>query len=539
MGQPVMIWVRKIHVIMAGGPAMKIASNSTCDKPTTEALAVESQRLLEASAAELLSLIVASASQGRSFDEVERKVHQSVLEMGQQAMNLFVGLQGDGDLGESVTGSDGRELYRSENTVSTKVRSIFGCHCFWQFAYSKGSHEKIELLPISARMSLPELQWSYLLQEFSQMLAVDSSYEQAVKTLGRILCSKYSVDTAQQVNHAMGAAAQSFIENLPSPLPDSEASILVASADCKGVPLVKEDAQKVAAFESQKKRPGNRRMAAVTSVYSVQPHHRTAEDITMAMFREEPFEETTRPPRPKPKNKNTTAHMPQLADEGDGTQLLLTAICVGIAWLATQIQSRRRADQELVVLMDGQESLWSELECYIGQAEMIPILDIIHVLSYLWEAAGLFEKNEQARKAFTRERCLRVLKGDVQAVIKGLRRMGTTAGLSGNPKRDLARICTYLENNAGRMRYDEYLAKGYPIATGVIEGACRHLVKDRMERSGMRWTLQGASDMLNVRALHQSDHWQAFLEKRIQTATETIHKNRQLINDYQPVVLAC
>ena len=518
---------------------MKIASNSTCDQPTTETLAEKSQRLLESSAEELLSFIVASAAQGRSFDEVERKVHQSVLEIGQQAMNLFVGLQGQGDLGESVTYAEGHKLYRSEETVATKVRSIFGTHSFRQFVYSRGSHEKVQLQPVSARMSLPESQWSYMLQEFSQMLAVDSSYEQSMNTLGRMLNAKFSVDTAQQVNHAMGAVAQSFIEDLPAPLPESEAAILVASADCKGVPLVKEDAQKVAAFEPKKKRPGNRRMAAVTSAYSVQPHRRTAQEITAAIFREEPLTETTQPSRPKPQNKNTTAHMPRLADEGDGTQIALTAICVGIAWLVTQIQSRRRQGQELVVLMDGQESLWTELEHHISREEMIEILDIIHVLSYLWEAAGLFEKNEQARKQFTRERCLRVLQGDVKSVIKGLRRMGTTAGFSGKPKRELARVCNYLENNADRMRYDEYLAKGYPIATGVIEGACRHLVKDRMERSGMRWTLQGASDMLNVRALHQSDHWQSFLAHRIQIATETIHKNRDLIKDYKPIVLAC
>ena len=66
------------------------------------------------------------------------------------------------------------------------------------------------------------------------------------------------------------------------------------------------------------------------------------------------------------------------------------------------------------------------------------------------------------------------------------------------------------------MRYDEYLAAGYPIGSGVAEGACRHLVKDRMEQTGMRWTVAGAQAMLHVRALYVNDQWDDFLEFRVE-----------------------
>ena len=115
----------------------------------------------------------------------------------------------------------------------------------------------------------------------------------------------------------------------------------------------------------------------------------------------------------------------------------------------------------------------------------VGVLDILHALAYVWEAAGLFCSDEDTRKAFTRDRLLRILRGEVLGVVRGLRQMGTTRKLKGDPLKDLNRICRYFENNACRMRYDEYLRRGYPIASGVIEGACRHLVKDRMERSGM------------------------------------------------------
>ena len=79
--------------------------------------------------------------------------------------------------------------------------------------------------------------------------------------------------------------------------------------------------------------------------------------------------------------------------------------------------------------------------------------------------------------------------------------MGTKRGLSGGRKKALAAVCKYLGKNVGRMRYDEYLAKGYPIASGVIEGACRHLVKVRLERAGMYRTPEVAQAMLDPRSV--------------------------------------
>ncbi|MEZ6130664.1 MAG: hypothetical protein R3C59_18415 [Planctomycetaceae bacterium] len=164
---------------------------------------------------------------------------------------------------------------------------------------------------------------------------------------------------------------------------------------------------------------------------------------------------------------------------------------------------------------------------------------MLHALSYVWKAASLFETSDAKRKAFTRERLLRILRGDVRGVIQGLRALGTRRGLKGEKRKSLHKICNYLEHNADRMRYDEYLRRGYPIATGVIEGACRHLVADRMERSGMRWTLEGARSMLHTRAVYQSDHWRSFLDWNMQTEITRTHKHRDLLKDYTPITLVC
>ena len=211
-----------------------------------------------------------------------------------------------------------------------------------------------------------------------------------------------------------------------------------------------------------------------------------------------------------------------------------------MAWIMNQIALRRRVGQVLIVLMDGQESLWNAFaERLSFSQKTVPVLDILHALAYVWKAAGLFCTTKAERIAFTRYRLLRILNGEVLSVVRGLRQMGTIDKLKGEDKKTLNTICGYLQHNASRMRYDEYLRRGYPIASGVIEGACRHLVKDRMERSGMRWTLEGARSMLNLRAAHQSNHWRTFLNDYIATETVNAHPHRNLILQYHPTILLC
>jgi hypothetical protein len=101
--------------------------------------------------------------------------------------------------------------------------------------------------------------------------------------------------------------------------------------------------------------------------------------------------------------------------------------------------------------------------------------------------------------------------------------------LKGQALKEIEDVSRYFENNRERMRYDEYLEAGYPIATGVIEGACRHVVKDRMERSGMRWALDGAEPMLNVRCVFASAYWDDFQQKRMKTEQDRIHPHAKLV----------
>jgi hypothetical protein len=170
-------------------------------------------------------------------------------------------------------------------------------------------------------------------------------------------------------------------------------------------------------------------------------------------------------------------------------------------WLAQEVTIRNPdGEKPMPCVMDGQDTLWAALPDYFPNLELISILDIIHVCSYVWDATHLlYKKGTPQAISFAKERIGRLLEGEVDGVIRGLRWKGTHEKLTQKGLEALERVCGYFENNRHRMAYDEYLAAGYPIASGVIEGACRNIIVDRMEHSGMRWVWEGAHAMLGMR----------------------------------------
>jgi hypothetical protein len=478
-----------------------------------------------------------AAREGKSLYEVEKDTLGRALQIGYVAIEQLLTLQGDGDLGASVVTADGRRLERSEEPAERLLRTVFGQHTIRAYVYAAGAHQAIELRPVDARLSLPPGRCSYFFEEFSQYFCVDQAFGQASQGLATALRQEVSVDTLERINRRMGEQAEGFLDRLPTPPAKEEGELLVFTADGKGVPLVKADAQRVPAFDKAE-RPGNRRMATLAAVYTIDRYVRTPEQIVAALFRDDTG---PRPKdRPQPRFKHVTARFTQMRDDPDGEPWVSNGTIEAFGWADEQIDARRRAGQKVLRLMDGQASLWDAADnCLsVPPEDTIDILDILHVSSYVWRAAKVFYPHREHQEAFARDRLLRILQGEVHGVIGGLRQMATKRGLKGKRLEEITTVCGYFEKHAARMRYDEYLAAGYPIATGVIEGACRHLVKDRMERSGMRWRLAGAQPMLHVRAVYQSSYWDDFHQDRIAREQCTLHPHRALLGDYHPVTLA-
>jgi hypothetical protein len=429
-------------------------------------------------------------------------------------------------------------LQRSDTPMLRPVRTIFGEHSFAAYVYAQGSKRRIQLRPIDARLNLPQGKASYLLQEFSQLFCVEKAFGVGARQFEKVFGQRLSVDVLEDINRDMGQQAERFLDTLPTPAAKEEGEILVATADGKGVPLVKEDAQQVPAFD-EKERPGNRRMATLGCVYTVNRHVRTPEQIVAALFHDPTVSQPEN--RPEALGKHYRGYFAEPAEPGE------EAVPSGYrtwSWLAEEVTARWQTEQPLIRLMDGQPVLWEAADACLadfiedrrqaGQALVqVNILDIMHVATYVWKAAKAFESHKEHQEAFVQERLLRILRGEVAGVITGMRRMASQRDLTGQALKEVTTACNYFEKNAQRMRYDEYLQAGYPIASGVIEGACRHVIRDRMEQGGMRWTLAGAEAMLNVRSVCASSAWEDFGTWRQAEEASRVHPHRALVKKYQ------
>ncbi len=152
------------------------------------------------------------------------------------------------------------------------------------------------------------------------------------------------------------------------------------------------------------------------------------------------------------------------------------------------------------------------------------VMDFIHVLEYLWKSAWcFFDKGDPAVEEWIAVRALKILKGGCVQVARGMRQSATLRKLK---NRDGVDKCAhYLLNNKQRLQYDQALKSGYPIATGVIEGACRHLINDRLDVTGSRWSLQGAEAILKLRSLKSSGDFDAYWLFHKQQSRERLYSD--------------
>jgi hypothetical protein len=482
------------------------------------------------------TLVQQAACDGQPIHEVERDIWQQVLQLGKLCLAQFLALQGDGDMGATIPTSDGGDWRRLEQHHQRRYVSIFGVFELSRVVYGSRAGQKIEFVPLDNRLQLPSSVYSYVLQDWAQGLCVESAFGQVATTLQRLLGLKLSVDSLERMNEHVAERVEAYRENRPAPAATTEGEIMVASADGKGIVMRRQaDDPAPASHRTKGEKASQKQMATVASVYSVDPHVRTAEDVVAALFRDEP--EKPRPARPEPCHKQVWASLPRVVDG----QVTSSIDLVHAALLEQLVQRNRLAHQWLrpmVFLYDGQEALWDARARHLP-AGGVDVLDLLHVTPRLWQAAHVFHpEGSAAAEAFVRARCLRVLRGQVAEVRRGLGVMAAKHGLTGSRQKTIAQICGYFKKNQERMRYDEYLAAGYPIASGVIEGACRHLVKDRMERAGMHWTPTGAQAMLNVRSVYVNGDWEQYQGYRIDHETQLLYPHRHLVEGLQ-YTLAC
>lgn len=477
----------------------------------------------------LQTFVLNAAREGKPAHEVEKGLWHELLQLGFHYLRQFFALVGDGDMGKTVAGDDGQPWQRLEQRHARRYVSIFGSFLLERVVYGSREGQKIEFVPLDNRLQLPESVYSYLLQDWSQGLCVESAFGKVVATLERMFGLKVSVDGLERINEQMAESVAGYRLDRPKPSSATEGELMVASGDGKGIVMRRTaDDPAPATHRSKGEKASQKQMAMVATVYSVDRHVRTPEDVVAALFRDARADQEP-PTRPKPRHKRVMASLAQVDEQG----VEHAAVDIVHEWMMNELIERNRQEQQwqrpMVFLYDGQESLWDARAKHLPASGM-GILDLLHVTPRLWRAAHVFHREgSAAAEAFVRKRCLRVLEGRVEGVIRGLREMATKHDLKGSKKKTITKICNYLANNRARMRYHEYLAAGYPIASGAIEGACRHLVKDRMERAGMHWTPPGAQAMLDVRSIHIDGDWDGYQTYRIDRERQRLYPHRHLV----------
>jgi hypothetical protein len=482
---------------------------------------------------ELRQWLAAAARAGTAEHVVEKHVFAKMLAMGAAVLQEFFDLVGQGDLGDTVTLQSGDVVKRSAAPASRPLVTVFGKFSIARFVYGKRAKQKIELVPTDQRLQLPDSDTSYLLQNWNQMLDVGQPFGTSAKNLETMLGLKQSVDTLERGNRQMAETAAAFRAAQPAPDPQAEGELLVVSEDNKGVPMVRPvEAAPVGAHLKKGEKANKKQMACIGVVYSVDRHARTPEALVAALFRDP---DSQRKDSPEACQKRYWA---ELTREVAGETVRAQDEVFG--HLAHDVALRRKPGQILVHLSDGQPSLAEDRKKYLPRdKKTIDVLDLLHVNPRLWEAAHLFHpEGSDAATAFVRERMLLVLRGKTNEVIDELRRGAAEHGLRGARAARMRRLCKFMEKNLYRMQYDKYLRAGYPIATGVIEGACRHVIKDRMERAGMRWTIPGAEAMLELRTIHTNGDWEEFQTYRIEQENKRLYPDAGIFAQIPEAVAA-
>jgi hypothetical protein len=448
---------------------------------------------------ELVEYVTNAKSQSRTAYEVELTLFRRLLALGAKLLRLFFVQRAATRPNEPVYESDGTRL-NYQGLHATTYFSVFGKVRFRRHYFYAPGYGGV--CPLDAALSLPARRYSDLLRDWAEYCITDESYDESSRVLKHILnlsISKLALETGVQED---AVDVEAFYEQKATPPAECEGSILVVQADGKGVPMVRTEPANQAPRRGKGQKRTKKKEAVVTAIYTIAPYDRSPQEVVQALLRdlteEQEAEQTAsaRPQRPAPVDKEVRATL-------YGKDLAFERLLERVA------QREGHHIQQRVALTDGAEPLQDRFRASLPQFALI--LDIIHASGYLWDAANaLMGETHPDRTTWVGEQLLEILSGRTTAVIQTLESLAQDASLSTAQRATLNTTIGYYQRNLPYMHYDQYLAQGWPIGTGVVEGACGHLVKDRMQRSGMHWTQPGAQAVLDLRSVRVNDDWDQF-----------------------------
>jgi hypothetical protein len=449
----------------------------------------------------MLDYVTGEQARTATADATERGLFKMLLEMGLKMLSLFFMTRSQNANRKLFTAADGALQYYHRDTQRAYV-SIFGkLHFARPYFYRKGADGQA---PLDAELSLGDDCNSDLVREVTDYLGVYGVYHQASDILERLLGLRLSTRVIQANIGEDAAEVSAYYAQKPAPVASSEAEILVIQADGKGVPMILEESKPDKVRLGKGEKHGHKKEAIVTSAYTIKPFIRTPEQVIASYYDKISLDQPS-----KPQNKHLWATL-------DGKDAALSR-------LAKQIEVRQGSHiQQKVALCDGCPSLQSRIAKQFS--DFVLILDFIHANEYLWKVANaLFGENNDQRFKWMRSHTLLLLSGKTKRLIGELRSLAKQPKTRKNQRAQLLISANYFERNLPFMDYPTYLSNGCPIASGVIEGACRHFVKDRCELSGMRWLQSGAENLLHLRAVAENNDWDDYQSYRKQQRHQRLY----------------
>lgn len=462
-----------------------------------------------ASAVEQLEYMINHLSSPCTDSSEHGEVEQYINQEGHELMRrLFQGyLDNKAEHEERrryVLSPDGKKLNHIRCSSKRKLTSLFGTVEASRLQYSQ--RKERAQFPIDAELNLAANRYSDGVRSRVARESIRGSFDDVTEALntttGAHIPKRQSIEVVRDVATDFDA----FYQQSQFRQPENTTSLLILSFDGKGIvmrPDSLRDCTQKAAQRSKKlksrlsagEKKDRKRMAQVAAVYTSAPHIRTAEEIMNT-----PEEgDSVLPFRAPPQNKRVWASV-----ERDAEQVIEEAF-------QEALSRDPKQQRQWVILVDGHPHQLKLINRVMKrqQVKAKVVMDFIHVLEYLWKAAWcFFDKGDNRVEEWVAERAIKILNGQCSQVAKGMRLSASKRSLK--KRTGVDKCADYLVKNNERLQYGKALAAGYPIASGVIEGACRHLINDRLDITGARWSLAGAEAILKLRSLKSSGDLDAY-----------------------------
>jgi len=420
---------------------------------------------------------------------------------------------------KEMIGSDGEKRIHCRQNCERRLTTLFGDVIVRRLGYSGLGLTSI--FPMDKALNLPKGDhFSHGIRKRVGQLVAQGSFDEACKSIEKYSGAKIAKLQIEILARKISQDFQAYQEKCRGNDEAKEGRILVMTADGKGIVVrhedLRESTKKAAQKEKHKlktrlsrgEKNNRKRMAMVTAIYEIDPYKRTAKQVLGLS------EESEKSKRPRPINKKVFASIEE------DSEIVIDQL----------FQQAIKQDPEKkcrwLMMVDGHKGQLNVIKRVIEkyQADVVIVQDFIHVLEYIWKAAySFYSEGSQEAEAWVMKNALEVLQGNAKLVAGGIRRSATRRKLSTKERQSVDKCADYLLNNQERLDYSTALRNGWPIATGIIEGACRHLVKDRMDITGARWSLIGAEAILRLRALCINEDFDEYM---------TFHEEQEKIRNY-------